>query len=129
MMTARTTVAAAAALFAIGVTTQASQNLPQSVVVVHSPKMPGVSPPVVERHTPPRYPPRAMRDDVHGYVSMDVTVGADGHVQDVMLTQSVDEDLDKAAMEAAAQWFFRPGTLNGVAVPVRTNVTIAFQTR
>lgn len=42
------------------------------------------------------------------------------------ITESLDPDLDASAVAAVSQWVFRPGTLDGVAVPVRVHVGMSF---
>jgi TonB family protein len=97
-----------------------------SFVRVYAPKAPGVVAPSPLTQSQPFYTAAAMRAKVQGTVSMDVTVNADGRVRDVMVTESLDPDLDASAVAAVSKWVFRPGTLDGVAVPVRVHIGMSF---
>jgi outer membrane biosynthesis protein TonB len=46
-----------------------------------------------------------------------------------MVTQSAGPVLDAAVIAAVSRWFFTPGRLNGVEVPVRVSITNSFTTR
>jgi TonB family protein len=74
------------------------------------------------------YSAEAMRQRITGVAVVDVTVGVDGKVRDVLLAKSLDavHGLDDAALEAAGRWIFSPGTLNGQPVPVRVRLELAF---
>ena len=74
------------------------------------------------------YSAEAMRQRITGVAVVDVTVGVDGKVRDVLLAKSLDavHGLDDAALEAAGRWIFSPGTLNGEPVPVRVRLELAF---
>lgn len=73
--------------------------------------------------------PGLARDmgDVHGYVLLDVVVGADGTVQGVSI---VNDELGLgcgAAAEAAVmQWVFNPASQGGVPVEITTRVQVRF---
>ncbi len=73
--------------------------------------------------------PGLARDmgDVHGYVLLDVVVGADGTVQGVSI---VNDELGLgcgAAAEAAVmQWVFNPASQGGVPVELTTRVQVRF---
>ena len=58
---------------------------------------------------------------------MTAVVLPDGTVgDDVKVTRSLDEDLDKEAVKALRQWIFAPGTKDGKAVAVQVNVEMTF---
>jgi len=76
----------------------------------------------------PFYPPDAMRAGVEGVVRLSVTISADGRVKAARVIQSVPA-LDQAALDAARQWTFRPGTKDGKPVDVVTEITMAFTLR
>ncbi len=67
-----------------------------------------------------------MADKIEGEVIMECVVKADGKVGDVRIVTSLDPDLDQAAIDAARQWEFDPGTKNGKPVDVLVTITIAF---
>ncbi len=61
-----------------------------------------------------------------GTVLLDITVGADGRVTDAMVTKSDLPDwTDDEAVKAVSQWVFKPGTLDGRVVAVRSTATFA----
>lgn len=74
----------------------------------------------------PQYTARAMEEKVEGEVVMECVVKADGTVGDIKIVRALHEDLDKAAMDAAAQWRFEPGTRDGKPVNVLVAIAMAF---
>lgn len=93
---------------------------PEEVPVLRAP---------VPRETPkPRYTREAMRARIEGNVSVEIVVGVDGTVTDARIVESLDTEygLDEAALEAAKQWVFRPGSLDGRAVPVIVTLKLSF---
>jgi bla regulator protein blaR1 len=92
---------------------------------VHKPGGRVVAPKLV-REVKPQYTARAMQDKVQGEVLMECVVKADGTVGDIKIVRSLDPDLDKEAVKAAAQWLFEPGTRDGKPVNVLVTIAIAF---
>ena len=86
----------------------------------------GVTLPAVIREQKPTYPPAVMRDGVQGSVNLECVVLTDGTVGDVRVTKSLHPELDEAAMRTLRQWIFKPGTKDGVAVPVQIEVEMTF---
>jgi TonB family protein len=74
----------------------------------------------------PQYPPLALVARIQGSVEFTVTIGADGHVQNIQLVRG-HPLLVTAALEAVRQWVYRPTLLNGQAVPVVTDVLVPFR--
>ena len=124
-----TSAIAATALLLTSLTAAGPRPQPAGFVLVYAGTMPGVTPPVVREQTQPTYPAQAFRDGLQGMVSVDVTVGTDGHVRDAMVTQSAGPALDAAVIASVSSWFFTPGRFNGVEVPVRVSITNSFTTR
>ena len=90
----------------------------------------GVTSPVLIKEVKPNYTEGAMRRRVQGVVEMDVVVLEDGTVaDDVKVTRSLDDELDKQAIQAVKQWRFRAGTKDGQAVRVRVNIEMTFTLR
>jgi bla regulator protein blaR1 len=85
-----------------------------------------VTTPRLIREVKPQYTSRAMQEKIEGEVVMDCVVKADGTVGDKKIVKSLDPDLDQAALDAAAQWLFEPGTRDGKPVNVLVTITIAF---
>ena len=73
----------------------------------------------------PEYPDAARRAHVQGAVTMDTLIGADGKVQQVSPV-SGNAQLAEAATTAVRQWRYKPYTVKGQSVPVRTQVTVQF---
>jgi periplasmic protein TonB len=101
---------------------------PGEVLRVYDRTTPGLVLPTVVKSDNPRYTAAAMHERIGGIAVVDVTVGVDGRVRDVLLAKSLDavHGLDDAALAAAGRWVFRPGTLNGQPVPVRVRLDLAF---
>jgi protein TonB len=86
-----------------------------SVASAASPSIEGAVP--YGTNLPPRYPAEASAAGWRGSVSLRLVVAADGIVRRVeVLRGSGHEVLDRAAVDAAARWRFRPALRNGVAV-------------
>ena len=84
--------------------------------------------PVAKHEVRPVFPEDARRAGDEGVVQVSVTVGSDGAVTHASVTQS-HPAFDAAALEAARQWTFHPGTRNGRPVAVETELTFAFYLR
>ena len=74
---------------------------------------------------PPMYPPEAKRDRVQGRVRLNVLIGEDGSVKDVVLIEG-EPVLADAAIPAVRQWIYNPTLLNGQPVEVVTQVDVNF---
>ena len=85
-----------------------------------------VTTPRLLRETKPEYPQRAMAEKIQGEVLMECVVKADGTVGDKKVVKSLHPDLDRAALDAAAQWVFEPGTRDGKPVNVLVTIAMAF---
>jgi TonB family protein len=70
-----------------------------------------------------------MRDGVQGSVKLECVVLPDGTVGDVRVTEPLHSDLDAEAVRTLRQWTFKPGTKDGVAVPVQVEVEMTFTLR
>jgi TonB family protein len=73
----------------------------------------------------PVYPALAKTARIQGDVKFLVTIAADGTVQDAEL-ESGQPLLAEAAKDAVMQWVYKPVTLNGEPVSVKTDVTVHF---
>jgi TonB family protein len=85
-----------------------------------------VSAPRLVRETKPQYTPRALQEKVQGEVLMECVVKADGTVGETKIVKPLHPDLDRAALDAARQWTFEPGTRNGKPVDVLVTIAMAF---
>ena len=82
--------------------------------------------PKLIRESKPQYTARAMQEKIQGEVLMECVVKRDGTVGDKKIVKSLHPDLDQAALDAAAQWLFEPGTRNGKPANVMVTITMAF---
>lgn len=73
----------------------------------------------------PAYPPEAIEQRVSGTVRLEAIIGVDGHVRDLQLVEG-HPMLAPAALEAVAQWRYRPTQLNGQDVEVVTLIEVNF---
>ena len=73
----------------------------------------------------PEYPPEAKAAHITGTVVLHAIVGRDGAVQNLEFVSGPPE-LQKAAMDAVAQWRYRPTLLNGQPIEVDTKISIVF---
>ncbi|HLI85355.1 MAG TPA: TonB family protein [Bryobacteraceae bacterium] len=73
----------------------------------------------------PTYPAEAKQAHIQGVVKLDVSVAADGTVQNIDVV-SGHPLLVPAAVEAVKQWVYQPTLLNGNPVPVETEVDVNF---
>ena len=86
----------------------------------------GVSAPVVVKEVKPKYTVEAKDAKVQGTVLLDCVVETDGSVGEVKVVKALHDDLDKAAVDAARQWQFKPGTKDGKAVRVQIALEMTF---
>jgi TonB family protein len=80
---------------------------------------------MVVQKVPPTYPDAARSAGVEGTVVLSLLVGTTGEVEKVS-TVSGDTVLADAAMQAVKQWKYKPYTLDGTAVRMETQISIAF---
>lgn len=88
-----------------------------------------VTTPVVVSERKPGYTPAALQGKTQGRVKLECVVLPDGTVGDVRMVERLHPQLDEASVRALRQWKFKPGTKDGVAVPVRVEVEMTFALR
>lgn len=67
----------------------------------------------------PRYPAQALRRKIEGFVVLEYTVTKKGTVTDVRVTESKPQRVfDKAAIQSARQYRYKPRLVKGLAVEV-----------
>jgi protein TonB len=77
--------------------------------------------------TQPHYPNLAKRRNQQGVVVLEVCLDERGQQRALQIVRSSGvESLDEAALEAVADWHFRPETVDGRAVPSRVQIPIEF---
>ena len=79
---------------------------------------------LIHRVEPP-YPPIAKQINLQGTVVLRAMIGSDGNIERIQVI-SGHPILVQAARDAVSQWKYRPYFLNGMAVPVETEVTVKF---
>jgi TonB family protein len=77
--------------------------------------------------TNPIYPEKAREKRKQGTVSLGLIVSKDGSATGVHVVNSVDRDIDQAAIDAVSQWKFEPGTYQGNPVDVELTVQVNFR--
>jgi TonB family protein len=85
--------------------------------------------PVPLRKVDPKYPPELRTSHVDGEVVLYAIIRKDGSVDSIQLVHSIDPHLDANAMEALAQWKFRPAEKHGEPVDLEAVVHIPFRSR
>lgn len=85
--------------------------------------------PVPVRKVDPKYPPEFRAAHVEGEVILYAVIRKDGTVDSIQLVHGVDPILDKNAMEALAQWKFRPAEKSGKPVDLEAVVHIPYRSR
>jgi TonB family protein len=73
----------------------------------------------------PDYPDAARRAHIQGSVTLETLIGANGKVQEVTPV-SGNPQLAEAAANAVRQWRYKPFTVDGKKVPIRTQVRVTF---
>jgi protein TonB len=89
----------------------------------------GVSPPQVIKQVDPQYTPAARAAKITGEVHLKVVVEADGSVDRITVTRSLDKKygLDDEAIKAAKQWRFGPAKKDGKPVAVWVSLQLEFR--
>lgn len=75
----------------------------------------------------PEYSEEARKAKYQGTVVLKVDVSAEGKPTHLEAIRSLGLGLDEKAIEAVAQWRFRPATKNGQPVPVQLQVAVDFR--
>jgi TonB family protein len=83
-------------------------------------------PPKLLKETPPLYTEDAFQRGIEGRVVLKVIVRKDGRVGAIRVHQSLDGDLDAAAVEAVKTWTFEPARVDGEPINVFTDIDIDF---
>ena len=77
-----------------------------------------------------RYPIEAQKNGIQGRVTCSFIVQQSGEITDIEIFRGIDPSLDKETMRViAAMPRWNPGKINGVAVPVKLMLPIAFRLR
>jgi TonB family protein len=87
----------------------------------------GATAPQVVGRTDPQYSEEARIARLSGTIRFYLVVGEDGTVRDARAGNALGLGLDEKAMEAIRTWRFKPGTKDGVPVPVAVTVEMNFR--
>jgi TonB family protein len=87
----------------------------------------GVKAPSVTYRVEPSYTKEAGEAKIQGTVRLSLVVNAQGHADDIQVTQSLDTQLDMNAVAAVSQWLFTPGTKDGQPVDVAVTIEVNFR--
>jgi protein TonB len=81
---------------------------------------------IEESHVEPLRSPLAKADRAAGRVTLEVVVGSDGNVRDVVVLKEEPEgyEFGEAATDAVMQWRFEPAVFEGKPIPVVLNRTV-----
>ena len=74
----------------------------------------------------PKYPSSLIDEHVKGEVILYAIIRKDGSIDSIQLVHSLDPQLDRNAIEALAQWRFRPGTRAGVPTDIEAVIHVPF---
>lgn len=78
----------------------------------------------------PQYPAAAIRQELEGFVIVEFTVLRTGAVADVLVVESTHSVFERAAIEAAGKFRYKPRVVDGETVPVpgvRTKLTFQLE--
>jgi TonB family protein len=80
---------------------------------------------LLDERVEPEYPDAARRAHIQGSVILETLIGSNGKVQEVTPVSGPPQ-LAEAAANAVRQWKYKPFTVDGQKVPIRTQVTVTF---
>jgi len=85
-----------------------------------------VKSPVRTHYVTPKYPEIARKARIHGIVILEAIINKEGNVTEIKVLKSLNSLCDAAAIKAAKQWKFEPGTQNDIPVDVVMTLTVQF---
>lgn len=94
-----------------------------------SEKAPEIKPPELKKFVEAVYPPDAFKAGTGAAVVMQLTIGVEGAVEDVTVTQSGGPAFDAAATEAAMQFEFSPALVDGQPQAVQILYRYVFEVK
>ena len=105
-------------------------DIPDTPPVEEGPVRIGVNvqgePPVAIVKVDPVYPEASRRMRQEGVVILELVVKKDGTVGSIKILRSLNPILDQAAVDAARNWKFKPGRVNGRPVDAYYVLTVRF---
>lgn len=86
-----------------------------------------VSDMTVAEYVPPKYPERAERKSIEGWVDLEFTVNARGETQDIVVIDASPKGLfESASTRAVSRWRFEPREFRGRIIDQRVGVRVNF---
>ena len=86
------------------------------------------APPKAIIHPDPEYTTSARINRITGTVVLDVEIGMQGHIEDIVLLEALDPGLDHAAVDTLRKrWRFEPAACSGTPVPADLRVEVSFR--
>jgi TonB family protein len=87
----------------------------------------GVTAPALLLKVEPEYTEEARAAKYQGTVLLYIEVQPDGRAANIRVQRSLGLGLDEKAVEAVQRWRFRPGTKEGIPVPVSATIEVNFR--
>ena len=87
----------------------------------------GTTSPKVLYKVEPKYSESAREAKVSGTTVLSVEIAPNGKAENIRVLRSLEETLDRAAIESLEEWEFEPGKRDGVAVRVRATIEVNFR--
>ncbi|MBD5782423.1 energy transducer TonB [Pelagicoccus sp. NFK12] len=75
----------------------------------------------------PKYPSEMLQRGKQGQTLLMLRVDASGEVSDVKVLASSNQLFSEAAIKSVKNWYFQPGTVDGVAIPQTVTVPVSFE--
>jgi TonB family protein len=85
-----------------------------------------VTAPVAIQKVDPKYPAEALKQRVGGICIVQLVIDEKGNVAHAVAVYGPSREIEKASVDAARQWKFKPATRKGVPVRVFFNLTLSF---
>jgi protein TonB len=101
-------------------------SVPHNVPQVAPRVSQGISGGTIERRVIPVYPRQGLERRLEGRVLLQAVVTEDGTLRDLKVLNG-DPLLARAAVEAVAQWRYRPYRLNGTPISTQTKIAVVFK--
>jgi TonB family protein len=87
----------------------------------------GVTAPSLIAKIEPEYSESARKAKISGTVLLYIVVDPDGRASNMRVLRGLEPSLDQKALDAVARWKFRPGTKDGMPVPVQATIEVNFR--
>ena len=101
----------------------------ETVYEMHNARQNGILAPKGIYMPEAEYSDYARRKKINGVVLLSFVVAKDGTVRDPAVTRSLEQSLDKQALDAVKKWKFEPATKDGKPVAVRIQAEMSFKVR